>query len=95
MKGAHLSLEDRKTIQLGLEEGLSKAEIARQIGKSSSTMSKEIKNHIKYCTFLYSTFVHSYITLYSVQKKKDGFKQILLLETALIRLFSAYFPYFL
>jgi len=48
MKGAHLSLEDRKTIQFGLEEGLSKAEIARRLGKSPSTISKEIKTHRKF-----------------------------------------------
>lgn len=48
MKGAHLSLEDRKVIQAGLEEGLSKAEIARQLGKSPSTISKEIKTHRKF-----------------------------------------------
>ena len=48
MKGAHLSLEDRKVIQSGLEENLSKAEIARHIGKSPSTISKEIKTHKKF-----------------------------------------------
>ena len=48
MKGAHLSLDDRKAIQAGLEEGLSKAEIARHIGKSPSTVSKEIKVHRKF-----------------------------------------------
>ena len=48
MKGAHLTLEDRKVIQAGLEKGLSKAEIARQLGKSPSTISKEIKIHRKF-----------------------------------------------
>ena len=48
MKGAHLSLDDRKAIQHGLEEGLSKAEIARRIGKNPSTVSKEIKTHKKF-----------------------------------------------
>lgn len=48
MKGVHLSLDDRKVIQSGLEEGLSKAEIARRIGKSPSTVSKEIKLHRKF-----------------------------------------------
>lgn len=42
MKGAHLTLEDCKAIQAGLEDGLSKAEIARQLGKSPSTISKEM-----------------------------------------------------
>ncbi|MCQ2545651.1 MAG: IS30 family transposase [Clostridia bacterium] len=48
MRGAHLSLEDRKTIQHGIEERLSKAEIARQIGKSPSTISKEIRKHRRF-----------------------------------------------
>ena len=47
MKGAHLSLEERKVIQAGLEEGLAKAEIARKLSKSPSTISKEIKTHKK------------------------------------------------
>lgn len=48
MKGSHLTLEDRKAIQAGLEDGLAKAEIARKIGKSPSTVSKEIKAHRKF-----------------------------------------------
>ena len=48
MKGVHLTLDDRKEIQAGLEESLSKAEIARRIGKSPSTISKEIKLHRKF-----------------------------------------------
>lgn len=48
MKGAHLTLEDRKAIQLGLEEGKSKSQIAREIHKSPSTISKEIKTHRKF-----------------------------------------------
>ena len=44
-KGTHLTLEDRRDIQHGLDEGLSRAQIARQIGKSPSTVSKEIKLH--------------------------------------------------
>ena len=45
MKGTHLTLEDRKMIQHGLEEGLSKAQIAKDIGKSPSTISKEVRLH--------------------------------------------------
>lgn len=41
-KGTHLTLEDRQQIQEGLEEGLNKAQIARELGKSPSTISKEI-----------------------------------------------------
>lgn len=44
-KGTHLTLEDRQQIQEGLEEGLNKAQIARELGKSPSTISKEIKLH--------------------------------------------------
>ncbi len=45
MKGTHLTLEDRKCIQHNLEEGFSKAKIAQELGKSSSTVSKEVKKH--------------------------------------------------
>lgn len=48
MKGTHLTLEDRKMIQHGLEEGLSKARIAKDIGKSPSTVSKEVRLHRKF-----------------------------------------------
>lgn len=48
MKGTHLTLEDRKFIQHGLEDGKSKAQIARDLGKSPSTISKEIKLHRKF-----------------------------------------------
>ena len=45
MKGTHLTLEERKFIQHGLEEGVSKAKIALELGKSPSTVSKEVKKH--------------------------------------------------
>lgn len=47
MKGAHLTLEDRKFIQRGLEEERSKAQIAKELGKSPSTIAKEVKLHRK------------------------------------------------
>lgn len=47
MKNSHLSLEDRKQIQKGLEEGLSRTQIAKIIGKDISTVAKEIKNRRK------------------------------------------------
>ena len=47
MKNAHLSLEDREQIQIGLENGLSKKEIAKIIEKDPSTVGKEIKNRRK------------------------------------------------
>jgi IS30 family transposase len=47
MKNTHLSLEDREQIQIGLETGLSKKEIAKSIGKDPSTVGKEIKNRRK------------------------------------------------
>ncbi len=47
MKNTHLSLEDRKKIQEGLENQLSRTEIARNINKDISTVAKEIKNRRK------------------------------------------------
>ena len=47
MKGTHLSLEDRKIIQDGIEKELTKVEIAKAIGKDPTTVSKEIKNRRK------------------------------------------------
>lgn len=47
MKNLHLSLEDREQIQLGLEKGLTKKEIAETIGKDPSTVGKEIKKRRK------------------------------------------------
>lgn len=45
MKHKHLTLEDRKSIQEGIENGLSKTEIARRIFKDPTTVSKEILRH--------------------------------------------------
>lgn len=47
MKGSHLSLDDRKKIQEGIEKELTKVEIAKIIKKDSTTVSKEIKNRRK------------------------------------------------
>lgn len=47
MKGTHLSLEDRKFIQRSLEEEKSKAQIGKELGKSPSSISKEVKLHRK------------------------------------------------
>ncbi|MFR2787270.1 MAG: IS30 family transposase [Clostridia bacterium] len=47
MKNSHLTLEDRKKIQEGLEKGLSRTEIAKNINKDISTVAKEIKNKRK------------------------------------------------
>ena len=47
MKNTHLTLEDRKKIQEGLENELSRTEIARNINKDVSTVAKEIKNRRK------------------------------------------------
>lgn len=43
MKNTHLSLEDRKIIQSGLENNLTRVQIANQINKDPSTVGKEIK----------------------------------------------------
>ena len=48
MKGAHLTLDDRKIIQRDLENGMNRAQIAKELGKSPSTISKEIKLHKKF-----------------------------------------------
>lgn len=45
--GKHLSLEDRKIIEEGIEKGLRKFEIAKSINKSPSTITKEIKKNRK------------------------------------------------
>lgn len=47
MKNSHLSLEDRKQIQEGLEKELSRTEITKLINKDISTVAKEIKNRRK------------------------------------------------
>ena len=47
MKNLHLTLEQREQIQIELENGLSKREIAKSIGKDPSTVGKEIKNRRK------------------------------------------------
>ena len=43
--GSHLTLEERKVIQAGIENGAAKADIARTIGKDSTTIAKEIRKH--------------------------------------------------
>lgn len=47
MKNIHMTLEDRKKIQDGLENELSRTEIAKIINKDVSTVAKEIKNRRK------------------------------------------------
>lgn len=47
MKNTHLSLDDRKIIQEGLEKELSRTEIAKMLNKDISTIAKEIKNRRK------------------------------------------------
>ena len=43
----HLTLEERKIIQAGIENNSSKASIARTIGKDETTVAKEIRKHRK------------------------------------------------
>ena len=45
--GTHLTLEERKIIQAGIENNSSKASIARTIGKDATTVAKEIRKHRK------------------------------------------------
>lgn len=47
MKNKHLTLDDRKQIQYGIENGLSKTTIAKNIGKDPTTIGKEIKKRRK------------------------------------------------
>ena len=44
MKNTHLTFEERKAIQYGIENELTKVQIAKNIGKDPSTIGKEIKN---------------------------------------------------
>ena len=41
----HLTIENRKVIQAGIENNSTKADIARTIGKDSTTIAKEIRKH--------------------------------------------------
>jgi IS30 family transposase len=43
--GTHLTLEERKIIQTGIENNSAKADIARTIGKDATTVAKEIRRH--------------------------------------------------
>jgi len=43
--GTHLTLEERKIVQAGIENGSTKADIARTIGKDATTIAKEIRKH--------------------------------------------------
>lgn len=45
-KYKHLTLDDRITIQKGLKESLTFADIAASIGKDPSTISKEVRGHL-------------------------------------------------
>ena len=44
-KGKHLTLEERKIIETGIQHGSTKTAIALNIGKDNSTIGKEIKEH--------------------------------------------------
>ena len=53
-KNLHMSSEERRIIQTGIENGSTKTAIAQTIGKDDSTVGKEIKNHrIKQATKTY------------------------------------------
>ncbi len=41
----HLTVEERKIIQVGIENNSTKADIARTIGKDATTVAKEIRKH--------------------------------------------------
>ena len=46
--GTHLTLDERKIIQTGIENNSTKADIARTIGKDATTVAKEIRKHRKF-----------------------------------------------
>lgn len=74
----HLSLEDRKNIELGIIEGLSKTQIARKINRHPSTIAKEIEKHRK--IKLRNTFNRDSICIYlkncgKCYKKCDRYKE--------------------
>lgn len=46
-KNKHLTLSDRTTIEVGLKSGLSFKQIARDLGKDPTTISKEVRCHIQ------------------------------------------------
>ena len=48
MKSKHLTLDERETIEAGLRNQKSFKEIAREINKDCTTISKEVKNHMVY-----------------------------------------------
>lgn len=66
MKMKHLTLEDRKQIPSGVEEGLSKAAIAHTIGKDPTTVAKEITRHRALTPATISTI------LYCVQNSRNA-----------------------
>ena len=53
-KNAHLTLSDRIAIEVGLRERRSFASIAQELGKDPSTISKEVRNHVKLSQILWS-----------------------------------------
>lgn len=44
-KGKHLTLSDRIRVQLGLNQNMSFKQIAAELGKDPTTISKEVRNH--------------------------------------------------
>ena len=47
-KYSHLSLEEREEIAIGLENGMKQCEIAQNLDRSPSTISREIKRNNEY-----------------------------------------------
>ena len=48
----HLTLDERKIIQTGIENRSNKVYIAKTIGKDSTTIAKEIRKYIQKSTYL-------------------------------------------
>ncbi len=68
-KNKHLSLDDRCKIQLMLDNKGSFPSIATQLGKDTTTISKEVRNHLQYKkTGAYQRSYNSYSKRISCQK---------------------------
>lgn len=67
----HLTLDERKIIQVGIENRCKKIDIARTIGKDATTIAKEIRNHRK----LKARNLFNYPSLCIHMKKCGGCKQ--------------------
>ena len=57
----HLTLNERKIIQTGIENRSNKVDIARTIGKDPSTVAKEIKKNIELLNLEINSFILQFV----------------------------------